>query len=151
MTGLSALLMRPISSRNLVRSALVAGAVASGAGAIGFLLIDSSTSVLVIIVLTLVFGVTLGTFAPANQTALYRQAAADQIGTAAGLMRTFGYIGSIASSALIGVFFHAGADDSGLHTIAAVMAAVSAAGLLFVLLDRGLRQPRDAGDGERRR
>lgn len=151
MTGLSALLMRPISARNLVRSALVAGAVASGAGAIGFLLIDSSTSVVVIIVLTLVFGVTLGTFAPANQTALYRQAAADQIGTAAGLMRTFGYIGSIASSALIGVFFHTGADDSGLHTIAAIMAAVSAAGLLFVLLDRGLRRPRDAEDAEHRR
>jgi MFS family permease len=139
MSALSAILMGPVSSRNLIRSALIASAVFSAAGAIGFLLIGSTTPLIVIVILTLIFGVTLGTFAPANQTALYTQAEPDQIGTAAGLMRTFGYVGSIASSAIIGVFFHTKADDPGLHAIAAIMTAVSVVGLLFVLLDRGLR------------
>lgn len=151
MSALSALLVGPISSRNLVRSALVASAASSLVAAVGFLLIGSSTPVVVIVALTLVCGVTLGTFPPANQTALYLQAEPAQMGTAAGLTRTFGYVGSIASSAVISLFFHSTVDDSGLHSIAAIMAGVSVVGLLVVLLDRGLGRQRTHGSGSGRR
>lgn len=104
------------------------------------MLLDAGTGVLLVVTLTLVFGVTLGTFAPANQTALYQQAQASQIGTAAGLLRTAGYIGSVASSALIGIVFRTTVTDHGLHTIGVVMTAASALGLLLVAADRRLRR-----------
>ena len=41
------------------------------------------------------------------------QAPADQLGTASGLLRTFGYVGSIASSAITGIVFHTGVSHHG--------------------------------------
>jgi hypothetical protein len=51
------------------------------------------------------------------------------IGTASGLFRTFGYIGSIAFSAIIAITFHADVSDGGLHITALIMRAVSALAL----------------------
>ncbi|MGY5128202.1 hypothetical protein [Streptomyces nigrescens] len=87
-------------------------------------------------VITLVFGITLGTTISANQTTLYTQAGAGEIGTAAGLFRTFGFLGSIASSALISVVFHTQVDDHRLHLIALIMVIVSVLGLVLVVTDR---------------
>jgi MFS family permease len=140
MAGLSAVLIRPISQRNLVRGPLIAAAVTSIAGAIGVLLLGTSTPVIGIIAVTLIFGVTVGTYAPANQTALYTQIDAHQIGTAAGLLRTFGYIGSIGSAAILSVVFHNHVSDHGLHQIAVIMIGASIIVLLFTLADHSLRK-----------
>ena len=142
MSGLSAILMRPVAGRNLVRPALYAAAIASLLGSAGMMLLGTGTPIILVVVLTLVFGIALGTFAPANQTALYQLAQPDQIGTAAGLRRTFGYIGSVASSALIGIFFRTRVDDHGLHTIGAVMTGASIIGLLLLLGDSQIRRQR---------
>ena len=139
MAGLAGILMMPISRRNLVRSALIVSAISSTVGSIAILLLSTGSPIIAIVAVTLIFGITLGTFAPANQTALYTQAVGSQIGTAAGLLRTFGYVGSIASSAIISVVFHKHVTDHGLHTVAVIMIAVSAVGLLFALADRRLR------------
>ncbi len=139
MTGLSVFILRPISQRNLVRGPLITAALSSIVGSIGILLLTTGTATIAIIAITLIFGVTLGTFASSNQTALYTQADPSQIGTAAGLLRTFGYVGSIASSAIISIVFHKGVTDHGLHTIAVIMIAASVLGLLFVLADRRLQ------------
>jgi hypothetical protein len=40
------------------------------------------------VIVTLVFGITFGTTSIGNQPALYSQVTADQIGTAAGLLRS---------------------------------------------------------------
>jgi MFS family permease len=80
-----------------------------------------------------------GTAASGNQTALYTQVAADQLGTASGLFRTFGYVGSIASSAIISIVFHKNVGDHGLHVIAVIMIAASAVTLLVTVADRRLR------------
>jgi hypothetical protein len=56
-----------------------------------------------------------------NQIALYTQVESEQTGTASGLLRTstyIGYIGSIASSAVIAIGFHQDASVHGLHLIA---------------------------------
>jgi MFS family permease len=145
MTGISIFILRPISQRNLVRGPLIVAAISSIAGAVGVLLLGTGTATIGIVAITLIFGVTLGTFASSNQTALYTQVDAQQIGTAAGLLRTFGYIGSIASSAIITVVFRSHVTDHGLHTIAVTMLAASAGGLLLVLADRTLRTNRETG------
>ncbi|HVX22238.1 MAG TPA: MFS transporter [Acidimicrobiales bacterium] len=80
--------------------------------------------------------VTVPAMVSANQTTLYHQVAPDQIGTASGLFKTFGSIGSIASSALIAIAFHTGVSDAHLHVLALVMVVVSLLGLVIVVADR---------------
>jgi cytochrome bd-type quinol oxidase subunit 2 len=92
-----------------------------------------------ILIITLIFGVAMGTMVSGNQTALYTQVTADQIATASGLFRTFGYIGSIASSAIIGIAFHTVVTDNGMHAIAITMIVVSAMALFITITDRRLR------------
>ncbi len=138
MSVLSALIVGPISKRNLVRGPLVVAAGSSIVASIGVFLLTTSTSILWILLITLIFGITMGTMSSSNQTALYMQVSADQIAVASGLIRTFGYIGSIASSALIGIVFHTKVSDSGLHHIAVIMIAVSVIALIMTIADRRL-------------
>ena len=93
MTAISGVIIAPISRRNLVRGPVIAAAIACLAGSAGVLFLGSSTSIVWIIVITLAFGIAMGAGASGNQTALYTQAPADQLGTASGLLRTFGYVG----------------------------------------------------------
>jgi MFS family permease len=145
MTAVSSVIARPVSQKNLLRVPLVAAAVSCLAGSVGVLLLTGGTPVGWVVVVTLLFGVTLGTGASANQTALYAQVPAEQIGTASGLFRTWGYIGSIASSAIIAVTFRGGVSDHGLHVTAVIMVAVSVVALLFTVADRHLMRQSRAG------
>jgi MFS family permease len=87
----------------------------------------------------LLVGIALGSGATGNQTALYTQAG-DQIGTASGLMRSFGYIGSIASSAIIGIVFHQHVSSVGVSTIGWIMLGASIVLLALTFFDRTLRR-----------
>jgi MFS family permease len=138
MTLVSALVISPISRRNLVRGPLIAAAVACLVGSAGVLILSRSAWIGWVVVITLVFGLVTGFASAGNQTALYSQAPAEQLGTASGLLRTFGYVGSIASSAITGVVFHASVTDSGVHLIAWIMISVSLALVLISILDRTL-------------
>jgi cyanate permease len=139
MTLLGGLVILPVSRRNLVRGPVIAAAIACLAGSAGVLLIGGSTPIGWIIVITLLFGAAMGLAGPGNQTALYTQAAAEQLGTASGLLRTFGYAGSIAASAITGVVFHTAVTDNGVHLIAWIMIGVSVALVLISAADRTLR------------
>ena len=136
MSLVGSVLALPISRMNLVRAPLIAAAFSCLIASAGVLLIGTTTPIVWVVVITLIFGVTLGTSVSANQTTMYTEVSADQIGTASGLMRTFGYIGSIASSALISIFFRQSVSDSGLHTIALVMVILSIVGVIIVVADR---------------
>jgi len=138
MSVLSGLIAQPVSRRSLLRGPLVLCGACLLAGSAGTLLLTRHTSIAWIVVVTLVFGVTMGTGTSANQTALYAQAPAADIGTASGLLRSFGYIGSIGSSAIIAIVFRTRVSDHGLHVIAIIMIAVSAVTLLLTLADRQL-------------
>jgi MFS family permease len=140
MSIVSMLITRPISQRNLVRGPLIAASVSSIVGSIGILVLGTGSAVAWVIAITLVFGVTLGTASISNQLVLYASVATAELGTASGLFRTFAYVGSIASSAVIGVTFHSGVTDGGLHVIAAIMITVSVAALIITLADRGLHR-----------
>lgn len=135
MTGLAALIAQPVATRNLLRAPLIAAGVSCLAGSLGMLLIRSSTPLIWIALITLVFGITIGTMAAANQTALYIQVPAEQIATASGLLRSAGYLGSIASSALVSLAFHTAVDDQGLQMIAWVLVVVSTIGVILLTVD----------------
>jgi MFS family permease len=149
MSAIAAVIARPIAKRNLLRMPLLLGAAACLAASAGVLVLTSDTALGWIILVTLGFGVTLGASLTANQTALFVQVRAAQMGTASGLYRTFGYLGSIASSALISIVFHNQVSDHHLHIIALVMVAVSVVGMLLVLGDHRLMSHRTATDQER--
>ena len=138
MSAIGAVMARPVSQRNLLRTPLVAAAVACLAGSAGVLALTTHTPIAWIVVVSLLFGVAIGAGASANQTALYTQVAAGQIGTASGLLRTFGYLGSIASSAIIAITFRTHVSDHGLHVTGTIMVAVSALALILVVADRHL-------------
>jgi MFS family permease len=137
----SGVVVAPISRRNLVRGPVIVAAVASLIGSAGVLFLTSDTGIGWIVLITVLFGVALGTGASGNQIALYTQAPPEQLGVAAGLFRTFGYVGSIASSAITGIVFRNTVSDSGVHRIALVMIGVSIVAVALSILDRKLRSP----------
>jgi MFS family permease len=139
MTLVSGLVISPVSRRNLVRGPVIAAALTCLIGSAGVLLLSSSAWIGSVVVVTLVFGIAMGAAAAGNQTAVYGQAAAEQLGTASGLLRTSGYIGSIAASAITGIVFHTSVSDHGMHLIAWVMVGVSVVLVLMTIADRTLR------------
>lgn len=150
MSALAVLVTRPVARRNLVREALIVSALSFLAGSAGLLFLGVDAPVIAIVAVTLVFGITVGTTSIGNQTALYTQVPITRVGTASGLFRTFGYVGSIASSTLTGIVFKNSVTDGALHTVALVLIAVSALVLVMVLTDRALRNPVQTVGGDNR-
>jgi predicted MFS family arabinose efflux permease len=114
------------------------------------LFLTSTTPVIAVIGVTALFGLMSGIANLANQTALYREAPAEKLGTASGLLRTFGYVGSIASATITGIAFRTRVSDSGLHHISLILIAIGAVVLLMTVFDRHLKpsdeipQPRES-------
>jgi predicted MFS family arabinose efflux permease len=138
MTLASAVVISPVSRRNLIRGPLIAAALMCAAGSAGVLLLTSSTWVGLVVAITVVFGISMGAASAGNQTALYDQAPHQQLGSASGLLRTFAYMGSIASSAITGIVFHTHVTDHGLHLIAWIMVGISAALIIITITDLSL-------------
>src|SRR6202035_6193861 len=90
------------------------------AGCICLLFVDSGTSIWIIVTAITFFGLPLGTFSTATQAAVYIQAPAEQIGTAAGLQRTAQYIGAIAAASLLASIYGERASDHRPHQPCAV-------------------------------
>ncbi|GAB3610852.1 hypothetical protein GCM10027414_29780 [Humibacter ginsengiterrae] len=135
---ISGLVVVPTSRRNLVRGPVIVAGLASLVGSASVLLFASDTNIVWIVLITPLVGVALGTGASGNQIALYTQAPPEKLGVASGLFRTFGYIGSIASSAITGIVFRTGVNDAGLHLIALIMISVSVLAMALWVLDRQL-------------
>jgi MFS family permease len=138
MGAVSALLSRPLATRNLVRGPLIASAVSMLVGSVGIVVLTTHSPSIVIVLVSLIFGVTGAATTVGNQTALYLSASPQQIGTASGLLRTFGYLGTIVSSVTGSIVFRDGASDHGLHTLGLVLIAAGVVVLLLTVLDRRL-------------
>ena len=139
MTLVSGLVIAPISRRNLIRGPVIAAALTCLIASAAVLALSASAWLGWVVVITVIFGICMGAAAAGNQTALYAHAPADQLGTASGLLRTFGYVGSIAASAVTGIVFHTRVTDHGLHSIAWIMIGVSLVVVAMTLADRTLR------------
>ncbi len=100
--------------------------------------VDATSAVWWIAAAVIFFGPPQGMFSTATQAAIYIQAPANEIGTAAGLQRTATYIGAIAATSLLGLMYGARATDAGLHNLALTMGVVTALLFVFTLFDRTL-------------
>ncbi|MGW3308410.1 MFS transporter [Streptomyces sp. NPDC001073] len=138
MGAVSALLSRPLARRNLIRGPLVVAAVTMLVGSAGIMLLNSHSPAIAIVLVSLIFGVASATTTVGNQTALYLEAPPAHIGTASGLFRTFGYLGTITSAVIGGIVFRAGVTDHGLHILGLVLVGAGLAVLLLTVLDRRL-------------
>jgi hypothetical protein len=78
-----------------------------------------------------------------------REAPTQKVGTASGLLRTFGYVGSIASATITGIVFRGGVDDAGLRHVSLILTGIGVVVLLMTVLDRHLaradREPDHSG------
>jgi len=125
--------------REAVRAKLLVGGVVQIAGCAALFLVGSGSPVWLLLVVGAVLGVPQGLLGLAGQNALYRQAEPARIASAAGLLRTFMYLGALAASAATAAFFPHRADTPGLHGLALFMGIGSALLLAITLPDRSLR------------
>jgi MFS family permease len=124
--------------REAVRGKLLVGGVVQVVGCAGLLMLNSGSPVWLLLTVGVVMGVPQGLIGLATQNALYRQSAPERIASAAGLLRTFMYLGALGASAANAAFFAHGADSTGLHHLALFMAAGSVLLVLVTLPDRSL-------------
>ncbi|WP_316750966.1 MFS transporter [Streptomyces herbicida] len=124
--------------REAVRTKLVVGALVQMTGCAALLLVDAGSPVWMLLAVGAVLGVPQGLIGLAAQNALYRQADPARIASAAGLLRTFMYLGALGASAATAAFFPHRADTPGLHALALFMFAGSALLLATTLRDRSL-------------
>ncbi|WP_316741712.1 MFS transporter [Streptomyces sp. MK7] len=124
--------------REAVRAKLVVGAAVQVVACAVLLLVGCGSPVWLLLAAGVVMGVPQGLIGLANQNALYRQADPARIASAAGLLRTFMYLGALAASAATAGFFPHRADTAGLHGLALFMIAGSALLLASALPGRSL-------------
>lgn len=125
--------------RREIRGKLAVGAAGQIVMSALLLLLGPGSAIWLIVVVALVAGIPQGLNNLANQNAVYHQADPARVGSSAGLLRTFFYLGAIIASAANGVFLSHGADTTGLHHLALFMLAAAVLFLIITLLDRSLR------------
>lgn len=135
--------------RERIRGKLIVAALAQLLACVLLLRLDPQSPVWMLVVVMMIFGLFQGLNSIALQNAVYRQAAPEDIGASAGLLRTFGYLGAIAASAAQAGFYGDRADTDGMHRLAVLLVGASAAFLLLNVLDRSLtRGPGPVADSE---
>jgi MFS family permease len=115
------------------------------AGSLLLLVPNLDTPVVVIVLIGCVLGIPNGFNNLGLQAALYEITPAETMGQTGGQFQTFRYIGAILSSALLGLIFGSTATSTELHTMAAVLVAISA---LLVVASVGARRQPDASSPE---
>jgi len=138
--SVSAVIASAVSGRRpQLRGTLVVGGILMIAATVVLLAVQPDTALWVLIGLGVLVGLPQGLLGLANQNALYRQAEPARMGSSAGLLRTFTYLGAIAASAVVAAGFADGASTAGLHHLTEVMLGCAVALLVVTLLDRSLR------------
>ncbi|MER6947505.1 hydrolase [Nonomuraea sp. NPDC000554] len=123
-----------------VRGKLVVGAVTQLAGCAALLLVGSSTAVWLLALVGALIGVPQGLNGLANQNALYAQADPSRMGSSAGLLRTFMYLGAVLASAANAACYRHGATTGGLHQLVWLLLGIAVLFLAVTLADRSLRR-----------
>ncbi|MCX4914486.1 MFS transporter [Streptomyces sp. NBC_00687] len=137
--SLTGLLVSAVTGRReAVRGKLVVGSLVQIAGCAAMLTLQAGSALWLLAAVGALMGVPQGLNGLANQNALYRQADPARIGSAAGLLRTFMYLGAMAASAADAAFFQHGADTGGLHHLSLFMLAGAVLLLAVTVIDRSL-------------
>jgi sugar phosphate permease len=137
--SLTAVLVSSTTGRKReIRWKLLAGATSQVIACLLILALHAGSAIWLLVVIAMVVGIPQGLINLANQNAVYYQAEPARIGASAGLLRTFFYMGAIASSAATGGFFGRQADTTGLHGLAIFLLAAAGLLLALVVVDRSL-------------
>ncbi|AOR30272.1 MFS transporter [Streptomyces fodineus] len=137
--SMSALIVSTLTGRReAVRGKLLAGSALQVAGCALLLVVRSGSPLWLLLAVGALLGIPQGLIGLAAQNALYRQADPERIASAAGLLRTFMYLGALGSSAATAAFYPHRADTAGLHGLALFMLAGSALLLATTVPDRSL-------------
>ncbi|MEU5565131.1 MFS transporter [Micromonospora musae] len=138
---LTAIVVSALTGRRRgVRGKLLVGAVTQLAACGLLLVVHPGSGTWLLVAVAMLAGVPQGLLGLANQNALYHQADPARIGSSAGLLRTFTYLGAMVAAAASAATFGDGADTAGLHELALVMLVSAVLLLLVVLVDRSLRR-----------
>jgi MFS family permease len=124
--------------RKGVRGKLLVGAAGQVVASALLFLLGDAAAVWLLVVVACVFGIPQGLNSLALQNSVYHQADPARIGSSAGLLRTFTYLGAMAASCANGVLFSHRADTAGLHRLAWFMLAAAAGFLVLTVADRSL-------------
>jgi MFS family permease len=124
--------------REALRGKLIAGALGQIGASLLLLTLQPASPAWMLTMIVLIIGIPLGLNGIALQNAVYRQANPANLGACAGLLRTFGYLGAIASAAAQGCFYGHSVNTNGMHHLALFLVVVSVAFLLITVLDRSL-------------
>ncbi|MFI2645338.1 MFS transporter [Streptomyces sp. NPDC018610] len=126
--------------RKAVRGKLLVGAVGQIVACALLLLLRGDSPLWMLLAVVIVLGVPQGLNSLALQNCVYHQADAERMGSSAGLLRTFGYLGAIAASSADGAFYGQRADTGGLHHLAWFMLAAGVLFLAVTVADPSLRR-----------
>jgi predicted MFS family arabinose efflux permease len=145
---LAALTSIAVAKNRRLRLPLVLSGAIPFLGGVLLVFLTGASPLWLLLLVAAIFGVPQGLASVSNQQALYRQAPGDQLGTASGLSRTAVYLGSILSSAAIGLAFPHAPTDSGLHGLGIAIAVIVGAAAVLALVDPALRsRSQRVGDG----
>lgn len=112
---------------------LIMGAVFLFAGTALLLTYREASSLLWLIVIMAVLGMSSGFNNISMQTALYEHVTPEETGSASGLFQTSRYIGSILSSSVLGLVFNRNLDVQHLHIVAVVNLVFSLVVIILAL------------------
>ena len=121
-----------------IRAPFIIACGAALTGSVALRLLDHDAPPWLLAVAVALFGLPMGLASTTTQVLVYLQAPSEQIGSAAGLQRTFAYLGSITSASLLALAFGARPSDVGFHSLMTVMAVTSGVLLVAVVVDRTL-------------
>ncbi|MEV5571698.1 MFS transporter [Spirillospora sp. NPDC052269] len=139
--SLAAIGVTALTGRNPeVRRKLLVGSIVQVVGVSALLFVHVSSPIWGLIAIGAVIGVPQGLTGLANQNALYAQADPERMGSSAGLLRTFMYLGALAASAANAAVFPHGATTAGLHHMAWLLVGTATLFLVTTLADRSLRR-----------
>ncbi|GAA1953237.1 MFS transporter [Catenulispora subtropica] len=137
--SVTAIVVTAVTGRDpRVRAKLLVGSAAQVVGCTLLLVMGSGSAIWTIVLVAAVIGVPQGLNGLANQNALYAQADPERMGSSAGLLRTFMYLGALLASAASAAFYREGATTGGLHRLAVLLIAVSVLFLVVTVVDRSL-------------
>ncbi|WP_336628196.1 MULTISPECIES: MFS transporter [unclassified Microbacterium] len=130
-----------------VAGKLLVGSAAQLVAGILVLFMTGSSPIWFLVLAMLVLGIPQGLNNLAIQNSLYYQAEPERIGSSAGLLRTFFYLGAIVSSVVYGNVYGARATTEGLHVLGWVVVGIATVFLVLTVFDSSLaRIGRDAPD-----
>lgn len=129
-----------VSRTPRVRLPLIVAAAVPVGGGLLLTAVHAHSPLWLLIITIALFGIPQGLGSVSNQTAMYHQAPASQMGSASGLSRTGIYLGALVASSLIGPIFGSRATDTGMHAIAWIIVGLATAALVLTLADRSLAQ-----------